>query len=46
MAEKLSEKEIDEFDIKQTDQYPVMPLRNTVHFSARLFQYILVEKEA
>ena len=32
MAEKLSEKEIDEFDIKQTDQYPVMPLRNTVLF--------------
>ena len=32
MAEKLSEKEIDDFDIKQTDQYPVMPLRNTVLF--------------
>ncbi len=32
MAEKLSEKEIDDFDVKQTDQYPVMPLRNTVLF--------------
>ena len=32
MAERLSEKEIDDFDIKQTDQYPVMPLRNTVFF--------------
>ena len=32
MAERLSEKEIDDFDVKQTDQYPVMPLRNTVLF--------------
>ena len=32
MAVRLSEKEIDDFDVKQTDQYPVMPLRNTVLF--------------
>jgi|TARA_B110000438_G_scaffold222982_1_gene216478 ATP-dependent Lon protease len=32
MAEKLSEKEIEDFNIKDTDQYPVMPLRNTVLF--------------
>ena len=32
MTEKLSEKEIEDFDIEQTDQYPVMPLRNTVLF--------------
>ena len=32
MTEKLSEKEIENFDIEQTDQYPVMPLRNTVLF--------------
>ncbi len=32
MTERLSEKEIDDFDVKQTDQYPVMPLRNTVLF--------------
>ena len=32
MTEKLSEKEIENFDIEQTDHYPVMPLRNTVLF--------------
>ena len=32
MAEKLSEKEIEDFNIKDSDQYPVMPLRNTVLF--------------
>ena len=32
MSEKLSEKEIENFNIKDTDQYPVMPLRNTVLF--------------
>ncbi len=32
MTEKLSEKEIENFDIEDTDQYPVMPLRNTVLF--------------
>ncbi len=32
MAEKLSDKEIENFDIEQTGQYPVMPLRNTVLF--------------
>ena len=32
MTEKLSEKEIENFDIEETDQYPVMPLRNTVLF--------------
>ena len=32
MTEKLSDKEIEDFDIEQTDQYPVMPLRNTVLF--------------
>ena len=32
MAEKLSEKEIEDFNIKDTEQYPVMPLRNTVLF--------------
>lgn len=32
MAEKLSDKEIENFNIKDADQYPVMPLRNTVLF--------------
>ena len=32
MTEKLSEKEIENFDIKDNYQYPVMPLRNTVLF--------------
>ena len=32
MAEKLSDKEIDNFNIEDTDKYPVMPLRNTVLF--------------
>ena len=32
MTEKLSEKEIEDFDIEQTEHYPVMPLRNTVLF--------------
>ncbi|MFL2983503.1 MAG: endopeptidase La [Candidatus Neomarinimicrobiota bacterium] len=32
MAEKLSDKEIENFDIEETGQYPVMPLRNTVLF--------------
>lgn len=32
MTEKLSEKEIENFDIEETGQYPVMPLRNTVLF--------------
>ena len=32
MPEKLSEKEIEDFNVKDTDQYPVMPLRNTVLF--------------
>ena len=32
MSEKLSEKEIENFNVKDTDQYPVMPLRNTVLF--------------
>ena len=32
MSEKLSEKEIEDFNVKDTDQYPVMPLRNTVLF--------------
>ena len=32
MTEKLSDKEIENFDIKETNHYPVMPLRNTVLF--------------
>ena len=32
MTEKLSEKEIENFDVEQTEHYPVMPLRNTVLF--------------
>ena len=32
MADKLSEKEIENFNINNNDQYPVMPLRNTVLF--------------
>ena len=32
MTEKLSEKEIENFNIDDNDQYPVMPLRNTVLF--------------
>ena len=32
MTEKLSEKEIEDFDVEQTEHYPVMPLRNTVLF--------------
>ena len=32
MTDKMSEKEIENFSIEDTDQYPVMPLRNTVLF--------------
>ncbi len=32
MTEKLSDKEIENFDIEETNHYPVMPLRNTVLF--------------
>ena len=32
MTEKLSEKEIEYFDLEEADHYPVMPLRNTVLF--------------
>ena len=32
MNEKLTEKEIENFNIKGADEYPVMPLRNTVLF--------------
>jgi len=32
MTDKMSEKEIENFSIENTDQYPVMPLRNTVLF--------------
>ena len=32
MNEKLTEKEIENFSIKGADEYPVMPLRNTVLF--------------
>jgi len=32
MNEKLTEKEIENFNIKAADEYPVMPLRNTVLF--------------
>ena len=32
MTDKMTEKEIENFSIEDTDQYPVMPLRNTVLF--------------
>ena len=32
MNEKLTEKQIEDFNIKGADEYPVMPLRNTVLF--------------
>ena len=32
MAEKLSDKEIENFNLEGSDEYPVMPLRNTVLF--------------
>ena len=32
MTDKLSDKEIENFNINQDDKYPVMPLRNTVLF--------------
>ena len=32
MAEKLSDKEIENFNLEGSDKYPVMPLRNTVLF--------------
>ena len=32
MVDKLTEKEIENFNIKDADHYPVMPLRNTVLF--------------
>ena len=32
MNEKLTDKQIEDFDIKGADEYPVMPLRNTVLF--------------
>ena len=32
MTDKLSEKEIEDFNIEDNQEYPVMPLRNTVLF--------------
>ena len=32
MTDKLSDKEIENFNINQDNKYPVMPLRNTVLF--------------
>jgi len=32
MTQKLSEKEIENFNVNEADKYPVMPLRNTVLF--------------
>ncbi len=32
MNEKLTEKQIENFNIESADEYPVMPLRNTVLF--------------
>ena len=32
MVDKLTEKEIENFNIRDSDEYPVMPLRNTVLF--------------
>ena len=32
MTDKMSEKEIENFSVKDADQYPIMPLRNTVLF--------------
>ena len=32
MTEKLSDKEIENFNLEGSDKYPVMPLRNTVLF--------------
>ena len=32
MTEKLSDKEIENFSLEGSDNYPVMPLRNTVLF--------------
>jgi len=32
MTEKLTDKEIENFNVNETDKYPVMPLRNTVLF--------------
>ena len=32
MNEKLTDKQIEDFNIKGADEYPVMPLRNTVLF--------------
>ncbi|MEC7746714.1 MAG: LON peptidase substrate-binding domain-containing protein, partial [Candidatus Neomarinimicrobiota bacterium] len=32
MTDKMTEKEIENFSIEDTDEYPVMPLRNTVLF--------------
>ena len=45
MTEKLSEKEIENFDVEQTEHYPVMPLRNTVLFPQQVIRYILAEIE-
>ena len=41
MPEKLSEKEIENFNIKDTDKYPVMPLRNTVLFPQNYLEIII-----
>ena len=32
MTDKMTEKEIENFTIDSLDQYPIMPLRNTVLF--------------
>ena len=37
MNEKLTDKQIEDFNIKGADEYPVMPLRNTVLFPQQVF---------
>ena len=46
MTEKLSEKEIEDFDVEQTDHYPVMRCEILFYFHSRLFLYISAEIEA
>ena len=45
MADKLSEKDIDNISIKGTEEYAIMPLRNTVLFPQQVIPiYIGREK--
>ena len=44
MADKLSEKDIENISIEGTEEHAIMPLRNTVLFPQQVIPFTLEEK--